>query len=99
MQHIDKSNVLRQGLVVFIFLAVLTGLEFFIAVAIEDVFLLLIVALIKFSLVLYYYMHIYRLNEPAGEDQHSAGYKTATSRFGLWLFLLSDSFVFGALAA
>jgi cytochrome c oxidase subunit 3 len=99
MQHTDKSSVLRQGLVVFIFLAVLTGLEFFIAIAIEDVFLLLIVALIKFSLVLYYYMHIYRLNQSSGENQHSPGYKTATSRFGLWLFLLSDSFVFGALAA
>jgi len=99
MQHTDKSSVLRQGLVVFIFLAVLTGLEFFIAVAIEDVFLLLIVALIKFSLVVYYYMHIYRLNQQSGDDQHSYAYKTATGRFGLWLFLLSDSFVFGALAA
>jgi cytochrome c oxidase subunit 3 len=99
MQNTDKRSILRQGLIVFIFLAVLTGLEFFIAIAIEDVFLLLAVALIKFSLVVYYYMHIYRLNQPSGEDQNSPAYKVATSRFGLWLFLLSDSFVFGALAA
>jgi cytochrome c oxidase subunit III len=99
MQHTEKSSVLQQGLVVFIFLAVLTALEFFIAIAIEAVFLLLVVALIKFSLVVYYYMHIYRLNQESAEDQNSPAYKKATSRFGLWLFLLSDSFVFGALAA
>jgi cytochrome c oxidase subunit 3 len=41
---------------------------------------------------------MYKLNEDAGDDQHSPEYKTATFRLGLWLFLLSDSFVFGGLA-
>ncbi len=30
-------------------------------------------------------------------DEHSYAYKTGTNRLGLWLFLLSDSFVFGGL--
>ena len=33
----------------------------------------------------------------SGDDHHSLLYKTATNRLGLWLFLLSDSFVFGGL--
>jgi len=98
MEHSNKSEVLRQGAIIFVFLAVLTWLEFFIAIEIGAVLLLVVVALIKMALVLYYYMHIYKLNQDAGEDRHSLVYKTATSRLGLWLFLLSDSFVFGALA-
>ncbi len=99
MQHTDKTSILRQGVIIFAFLAFLTVLEFFIAVAIGAIPLLVVVALIKVGLVLYYYMHIYRLNEESGGDQHSQEYKTQTSRLGLWLFLLSDSFVFGGLAA
>ena len=59
--------------------------------------LLIVVALVKAALVLYYYMHIYKLNDDAGEDRESHEYKTGTNRLGLWLFLLSDSFVFGGL--
>jgi cytochrome c oxidase subunit 3 len=98
MEHDNNAGVFRQGLIIFIFLAVLTGLEFFIAIAIGAVSLLAVVALIKVGLVLYYYMHIYKLNQDSGEDRHSREYKTATNRLGLWLFLLSDSFVFGGLA-
>jgi cytochrome c oxidase subunit III len=99
MQHSDKTGMLRQGAVVFVFLAILTLLEFFIAVAVGAVSLLVVVALIKFALVIYYYMHIYRLNQDASQDRASPAYKAATSRLGLWLFLLSDSFVFAGLAA
>jgi cytochrome c oxidase subunit 3 len=98
MEHESKAGVFRQGLIIFIFLAVLTGLEFFIAIAIGAVELLIMVAVIKVGLVLYYYMHIYKLNQDSGQDHHSLQYKTATNRLGLWLFLLSDSFVFGGLA-
>ncbi len=98
MEHDSKAGVLRQGLIIFIFLAVLTGLEFFIAVAIGSVPLLAVVAVLKVSLVIYYYMHIHKLVDDSGEDRHSLAYKTATNRLGLWLFLLSDSFVFGGLA-
>ena len=94
----DKPSALRQGAPIFIYLAVLTGLEFGIAIALPSVLLLGVVAVAKAGLVMYYYMHIYRLNE----DDHGAGhdsyaYKSATFRLGLWLFLLSDSFVFAGL--
>ncbi len=98
MEQTNKTEILRQGAIIFVFLAVLTALEFFIAIAIGAIPLLIVVALIKVSLVLYYYMHVYKLNEDSGDDRHSFAYKTATNRLGLWLFLLSDSFVFGALA-
>ena len=98
MAHIDKKTALNQGVIIFVFLAALTALEFFVAVAIGSVALLAVVALVKAGLVAYYYMHIYRLNREDGEDQESYAYKTGTNRLGLWLFLLSDSFVFGGLA-
>jgi cytochrome c oxidase subunit 3 len=98
MEHPNKTDALRQGMIIFIFLAVLTGLEFFIAIAIGAVILLAAVAVIKVALVMYYYMHIYKLNQEAERDRHSADFKTGTNRLGLWLFLLSDSFVFGGLA-
>ncbi|MBI5294240.1 MAG: heme-copper oxidase subunit III [Chloroflexi bacterium] len=88
---------MRQGVLIFIYLGVLTALEFFIAIAFENVPLLVLVALVKGGLVLYYYMHVYRLNENDGSDPHSLAYKTGTNRLGLWLFLLSDAFVFGGL--
>lgn len=93
----DKSTIMRQGVLIFIYLGVLTALEFFIAIAFENVPLLVLVALVKGGLVLYYYMHVYRLNENDGSDSHSLAYKTGTNRLGLWLFLLSDAFVFGGL--
>jgi cytochrome c oxidase subunit 3 len=98
MHEGSQADVLRRGLVIFIFLAVLTGLEFFIAIAIGAIPLLIAVAIIKVGLVLYYYMHVYQLAEPVEDDRHSPAYKTSTSRMGLWLILLSDSFVFGGLA-
>lgn len=98
MEHTNEKDAFRQGAIVFIFLAVLTALEFFIAVAIGAVILLVAVAVIKVVLVVWYYMHIYKLNRDATGDHHSLEYKTDTFRLGLWLFLLSDSFVFGGLA-
>lgn len=98
MEHMNKTDILRQGLIIFVFLAVLTGLEFFIAIEIGAILLLGVVAVIKVGLVMYYYMHIYKLTQEPDEDPHSLPYKTGTYRLGLWLFLLSDSFVFGGLA-
>lgn len=93
----DKSSALGQGVVIFIYLAVLTALEFFVAVAFDAVPLLIVVAVIKAALVVYYYMHIYKLGGDDGSDEHSYNYKTGTNRIGLWLFLLSDGFVFAGL--
>lgn len=98
MAHIDKKTALSQGGIIFAFLAVLTALEFFIALTFEAVVLLIMIALIKAGLVAYYYMHIYRLNLEDGGGHTSYGYKTGTNRLGLWLFLLSDGFVFAGLA-
>ena len=95
----DNSLMLSQGVFIFVYLAILTGLEFFVAITFNSVPLLIVVALVKAALVLYYYMHIYQLNiDPAHEgDEHSYEYKTGTNRIGLWLFLISDTFVFGGL--
>jgi cytochrome c oxidase subunit 3 len=96
--HQNHSGSLRQGLVVFIVLAFLTFVEFFIAITNQSLLLLALVALIKAGLVLYYYMHIYKLVEVDGEtDQHSYAWKLATNRMGFWLFILSDSFLFAGL--
>ncbi|HET9909494.1 MAG TPA: cytochrome c oxidase subunit 3 [Anaerolineales bacterium] len=92
-----KSFLLSQGVFIFVYLAVLTALEFFIAVTFNAVALLLVVALVKAVLVVYYYMHVYKLNNENEGDEESYAYKTGTNRLGLWLFLISDSFVFGGL--
>jgi cytochrome c oxidase subunit III len=98
MSHImDKISAFRQGVVVFVYLAVLTVLEYFVAVTFNAVSILVVVAVIKVALVMYYYMHIYKLNEESEVDTHSYSFKTGTNRLGLWLFLLSDAFVFAGL--
>jgi len=98
MTHIQaKSSMLSQGVFIFVYLAVLTGLEFLVAISFNSVPLLVVVALIKAALVVYYYMHVYKLNLESEADEHSYDYKAGTNRLGLWLFLISDSFVFGGL--
>jgi len=93
----DKASMLNQGVFIFVYLAVLTALEFFVALSFNSTAVLIAVALVKGVLVVYYYMHVYQLNaEPEG-DHASYEYKTGTNRLGLWLFLISDSFVFGGL--
>ncbi|MBL8078642.1 MAG: heme-copper oxidase subunit III [Anaerolineales bacterium] len=93
----DKSSALGQGVVVFVYLAILSVLEYFVAVAFDATSILIVVAVVKAALVMYYFMHIYKLNEESDGDEHSYAYKTGTNRIGLWLFLLSDGFVFAGL--
>ncbi|HET7144582.1 MAG TPA: cytochrome c oxidase subunit 3 [Anaerolineales bacterium] len=93
----DKSSAFRQGVLIFVYLTVLTALEYFVAIKVNAVSILVVVAVIKAALVMYYYMHIYMLNAENHEDERSYEYKTGTNRLGLWLFLLSDSFVFAGL--
>ena len=62
MQRSGLSSVLRKGLVVIVILAVLTVIEFFIPIAFEQEValpLLMVVALGKAALIVYYFMHIY----------------------------------------
>src|SRR5574339_508544 len=99
MIHVqDKKTMLNQGVLIFVYLGALSLIEYFIAIAFDAVPLLVVVLLIKAVLVAYYYMHIYKLNlESHVEDEGSYEYKTGTNRLGLWLFLVSDSFVFAGL--
>lgn len=89
--------MLSQGVFIFVYLAVLTGLEFFVAIKFDSVPILITIALVKAVLVVYYYMHVYQLNAENEGDHDSYEYKTGTNRLGLWLFLISDSFVFAGL--
>lgn len=88
----------RLGILVFALLGVLTATEFGISIWLNAWELLTLVAVIKAGLVLYYYMHIYRLFEASPDaDHHSYAYRLATNRIGLWLFFVSDLFIFGGL--
>ena len=98
MEHPTKSSVMQLGLLVFGALAILTAVEFAIALTVNLWQVLAVIPIIKAGLVLYYYMHISRLfiyDEDV--DRESFAYKLATNRIGLWLFLLSDLFIFGGL--
>jgi len=98
MEHQNKSSTLQLGLLVFGALIVLTAVEFALALTINLWLALVLIATIKAGLVLYYYMHISRLFEADVDENHAFyTYKLATNRIGLWLFLLSDAFIFGGL--
>lgn len=98
MKHTDKKADFQFGLSIFILLAFLTVAEFFIAIEFTSTFLLFMIAIAKAGLVIYFYMHIRKLlNDDSEADRDSHKYKTNSNRLGLWLFLLSDSFVFGGL--
>lgn len=95
--HEHKPNLL-QGVNVFIVLAVLTAIEFFIAITNASLLLISIVAILKAGLVLYYYMHVYHLRDVDKHlDPHTYEHKLTSNRFGLWLFILSDAFLFAGL--
>ncbi len=92
------SSGIRTGLIIFTMLAALSAIEFVLAIFLNVWPLITLVALMKAGLVIYYYMHVYRLFEPDESDvQTSYVYKLATNRIGLWLFLISDFFIFGGL--
>jgi len=58
----DKKAAYRQILIVFIVLAVLTAVEYFVVLNLDNAAVLLfIIALIKAGLVVQYFMHFYRL--------------------------------------
>ncbi len=96
-----ESNTIsykRLGFIIFGILTFLTLIEFGLAVYFNIWELLALLAILKAGLVMYYYMHIYRLFTPdIDTDRHSYAYKLVTSRLGLWLFMLSDAFIFGGL--
>jgi heme/copper-type cytochrome/quinol oxidase subunit 4 len=60
-----KSAALREGVIVFIALAVLTAVEYVVGVA-SGTALLLVLALVKAGIVINYFMHIRRLSSSEG---------------------------------
>jgi cytochrome c oxidase subunit 4 len=57
-----KAAAFRQGIYVVIALAVLTAIEFWVSITLNGPAVpLFLIALIKAALVVYYFMHIYRL--------------------------------------
>jgi caa(3)-type oxidase subunit IV len=58
----SKQAVYRQGVMVFLALAVLTGLEYAMSqLGLTSGFLFFVVALVKAALIVYYFMHVFRL--------------------------------------
>lgn len=94
-QHTDEYS---RGIYVFVALALLSIIEFAAAIVFHSNLLLMLMAVTKAGLVIYYYMHITKLSTPdEAADHHTYVYRSNTNRIGLWLFLLSDAFVFSAL--
>jgi heme/copper-type cytochrome/quinol oxidase subunit 4 len=56
-----NSNELRRGVIVFIALSVLTVIEYFMGIWEVAAILLWIVALAKAGLVIWFFMHVFRL--------------------------------------
>ncbi len=65
----NKLTVLTRGVVVFIILAVLTAVEFFLARFDAITFLLVLIALTKAGLVLWYFMHLPRVFKSEGDHE------------------------------
>ncbi len=65
----EKKAAMRRGNVVLVALALLTIVEFYIALTIPSTVLLLIAALLKAAVVVWVFMHVYRLWR--GEEGHS----------------------------
>jgi hypothetical protein len=55
------SNDLRRGLVVFLVLAVLTAVEYILAISQVPSILLWVIALSKGALVVWFFMHVFRV--------------------------------------
>ena len=61
-----KTNELKQGLLVFAGLAVLTAVEYVVAITHLPAILLWVLALVKAGLVLWFFMHIKRVFNDEG---------------------------------
>ncbi|HEX9017650.1 MAG TPA: cytochrome C oxidase subunit IV family protein [Anaerolineaceae bacterium] len=65
----NKLNALTRGIVVFALLAVLTAIEFVLARAEIAVVVLVVIAVMKAGLVLWYFMHLPRVFKSEGEHE------------------------------
>ena len=97
MEH-NSSNEYQRGFYVFVALIALSLVEIGVALLFTSNLALGAIILAKVGLVLYYYMHISKLaGGDDGGSRESYSYRTNTNRLGLWLFLVSDAFVFAGL--
>ena len=63
----NKLNALTRGVVVFIILAILTVIEYFLAgLGLSAIVFLVLIALAKAGLVLWYFMHLPRVFRSEG---------------------------------
>ena len=62
-----KSAIYRQGIVVAIILAIVTGIEYYVALNLNSFAIMMILALLKAILVVNYFMHMRSL---WSEDEH-----------------------------
>lgn len=71
--HQGKATLLRRGVIVLVGLAVLTGVEFWIAVGglPATLPLLAVIALGKTALIAEYYMHLHYVFQTTDEGGHS----------------------------
>jgi heme/copper-type cytochrome/quinol oxidase subunit 4 len=53
-----KPGIYRLGILILIVLAILTGVEYAVALTIDSTVILFLIAMLKGALVLYYFMHI-----------------------------------------
>ncbi len=65
----NKLNALTRGVVVFVILAVLTAVEFILARFDAITFLLVLIAIAKAGLVLWYFMHLPRVFKSEGDHE------------------------------
>jgi hypothetical protein len=56
-----KAAAYRLGLITLVILAVLTGVEYFVSVALGSLVLLFIIAVVKAAVIIQNFMHITRL--------------------------------------
>jgi cytochrome c oxidase subunit 3 len=98
MDH-NQSNSYQRGFYVFVALIALSLIEIGVAILFTSNLTLGAIILAKAGLVLYYYMHVGKLagGDDTTGDRTSSFYKSDTNRLGLWLFLVSDAFVFAGL--
>ena len=61
MNDVKRAKELRQSVNVLVVLAVLTAVEFWLAVTTQMWALLVVIALVKAGLVIQYYMHLPRV--------------------------------------
>ena len=61
MNDSKKSVAFRQGIIVLVVLAVLTGAEYWVSIAFPSGVFLAIIAVIKAAIIIQYFMHISRL--------------------------------------